>query len=66
MVRKKVSKKAVKKVVKVPAFVYIGRGENFPMIDKWGYRFQLNGDPVEVDDAEVASRLRVHPHFREV
>ena len=65
MVRKKVSKKAVKKEVKKPQFVYVGRGENFPMIDKWGYRFQLNGDPVEVDE-EVASRLRVHPHFKEV
>ena len=68
MVRKKVSKKRVakKKVVKAPTFVYIGYGEYFPMIDKWGYRFILDGDAVEVDDTEVAGRLRLHPHFKEV
>jgi hypothetical protein len=49
------------------SFVFTGYGAMRPaVINKWGYRFDLDGDAVVVDDAEIASRLRLHPHFKEV
>jgi len=62
---KPVEEKPVKK--KENMFVYIGHGMTKPpTILKWGYKFVLNGNPVNVDNPDVAMRLRLHVHFKEV
>lgn len=64
------------------SFVFVGDGDNDPdEITVWGLRFELDGDPVELDDegltkqapgqlpvknSMIVAKLRGNPNFHEV
>lgn len=51
------------------SFVFTGDprapGQDPKTCEMHGFRFELNGDPVEVEDEAKAEKLRRHSHFTE-